>query len=107
ALPPECHLDENHLTGLSTDEAKLKIKRMEIHFCFIVGFEGAEERIRKLLSDYLKFDPNNIHVHIKQVLKRSHRIFSGPDSEFNHEKKKELRDFLSGVGDQLLQNEGK
>lgn len=106
-LPNEMNLQERHLSPLVTEEAKQKLKTMPIHFCFIVGFEGTEKRIKELLITYLGFNQDNIHIHINKLLKNSEKIFNGGDSKFNHKDKLQLKEFITKVGEQLLTNEKK
>lgn len=106
-LPPEMNLNERHVSALAAEEAKQKLKKIEIHFCFIVGHEGTEEKIRMMLKEHLNFDPDKIHIHINKLFKSSEKIFSGGDSPFNHEKRPQLKDYLTKIGEQLLKNEGK
>lgn len=106
-LPNEMNLQERHLSPLVTKEAKQKLKTMPIHFCFIVGFEGTEKRIKELLITYLGFNQDNIHIHINKLLKNSEKIFNGGDSKFNHKDKLQLKEFITKVGEQLLTNEKK
>jgi len=106
-LPKEIVLGEKHITPLATDSAKQKLKTMVLHFCFIVGFEGTEERIKKLLVEYFDFNSDNVHIHINKPLKESGKIFNGGDSKFNHKDKLELKEFIAKIGEELLTNEGK
>jgi HD superfamily phosphohydrolase len=106
-LPREMNLQERHLSPLVTEEAKHKLKSIPIHFCFIVGFEGTEKRIKELLAAHLGFNPESIHIHINKLLKNSEKIFNGGDSKFNHKDKLRLKEFVTGVGEQLLTNESK
>lgn len=98
----EMNLHEKHVPALVTKDAKEKLRNMQIHFCFIVGFEGIEKKIKKLLEEYLGFNSENIHVHINKLLKNSEKIFNGGDSKFNHKDKLELKEFITNVGEQLL-----
>lgn len=106
-LPKEMNLQEKHLSPLVTDEAKAKLKSMPLHFCFIVGFEGTEKKIKELLATHLGFSQDNIHIHINKLFKDSEKVFSGGDSKFNHSSRLELKDFVTNVGEQLLKNESK
>ncbi|MCL1931958.1 MAG: HD domain-containing protein [Treponema sp.] len=106
-LPPEKNLHESHTSALQRKESKNKLKSMELHFCYIVGFEDAENNVKELLNQYLKFEKNKIHVHLNNIIKRSEKIFNGEDSKFNHENKLELREFITSIGIQLMKNEGK
>jgi HD superfamily phosphohydrolase len=106
-LPKGMNLGEKHITALTTDAAKQKLKTMTLHFCFIVGFEGTEKRIKKLLVDHLGFNPDNVHIHINKLLKDSEKVFNGGDSKFNHKDKLELKEFITNIGEELLTNEGK
>jgi hypothetical protein len=107
SLPKELNLGEKHVSSLATSEAKAKLRDMEINFCFIVGHEGTEKKIQQMLSEHLKFNPQNIHIHINKTFKNSEKIFNGGDSHFNHEKRPLLKEFLTTTGEQLLRNEGK
>ncbi|MFN4316387.1 MAG: HD domain-containing protein [Chitinophagaceae bacterium] len=106
-LPREMNLQEKHLSPLVTDEAKKKLKSMPLHFCFIVGFEGTEKKIKKSLATHLGFNQDNIHIHINKLFKNSEKIFNGGDTKFNHKDKLELKEFITNVGEQLLTNENK
>ncbi len=106
-LPKEINLNEKHISPLATDEAKKKLKEIPLHFCFIVGFEGTEKKIKEMLVKYLGFNADNIHIHIHKLLKDSEKVFNGGDSKFNHNLKLELKDFITKVGEQLLTNENK
>lgn len=106
-IPKEMNLGENHLTPLSSDKAKQKFKSMVLYFCFMVGFEGTEKRIKTLLSEYFGFEQEKIQININRLFKNSEKIFNGGDSKFNHKDKQELKEFFSQIGTQLLTNEGK
>jgi HD superfamily phosphohydrolase len=106
-LPKEFNLGEKHLSPLVLSEAKARLKTIDIHFCFIIGFEGTEKKIKKLLEEHLKFDATKIHIHINKIFKINEKIFNGGDSKFNHEKKLELKEFITTVGEELLKNENK
>lgn len=107
SLPKGTNLQEKHLSPLVTKEAKDKLKNIQLHFCFIVGFEGTEKKIIKLLTEHLDFKQENIHIHINRTLKESEKIFNGGDSKFNHKDKLALKDFITNIGEQLLANEKK
>ena len=106
-IPPEKNLHENHTSILKIEDSKRKLKSMQLHFCFIVGFEDSENNIKELLSQYLGFIRNNIFVHINNIIKKSEKIFNGEDSKFNHANKSEFKEFIINIGKQLMKNEGK
>jgi HD superfamily phosphohydrolase len=100
-------LEEKHVSPLATNEAKQKLKDVPIYIIYIVGTSGVERKIKKLLSESLGFKKENINISIYKEFSEEEKIFTGRDSNFNHDKKKELRDFLVETGKKLLKAEGK
>ena len=103
----EHNLNEKHVSPLTNIEAIDKIKKMPIHFCFIIGYEGIENRVKDLLEEKIGFIRSNIHIHINVKFKNDEKIFSGVNSKFQNSKKLELRDFLVQISRQLLKSDGK
>jgi hypothetical protein len=106
-LDPEQRLDEEHLKPLQNTQNKVKIKDMNIYFIYTVGYEGIETKIKNILSEKLGFDKNKIHIIIHKIFNNDDKILSGANSKFQHAKRKELKDYLTSIGVQLLTNEGK
>ena len=106
-VPDGLLLNESHHRKLFSEEAKKKIKSMPIHLVYIVGFEGIEEKMRKTLQELFGFIPENINIKIYKSFPESQKILTGPDSLFNHDKKRELKDTLMQIGESLLKNEDK
>jgi len=100
-------LNEKHINPLSTDKAKQKLKQMDIYFVYILGSKIIDKKIKKQLNEYFNFQEEKIHFSINKLFSEEDKIFSGIDSDFNHEKKKELREYLEQIGVKLLRNEGK
>jgi len=107
-LPAEIFLNEKHVSPLTSDDAKNKLKNMPIIFVYTIGLDDAEEKVKKmLLNGHLVNSPDNIQIRIHTTFKKEDRIFSGANSKFQHTNKNELRDYLIGVSSELLKNEGK
>ncbi len=103
----EYNLNEKHVSPLTNETAIAKIKNMPIHFCFIIGYEGIEDNVKKLLEEKIGFNTSNINIHINIKFKKDEKIFSGSNSKFQNSKKIELRDFLVHISRQLLKSDGK
>ncbi|MBK8945386.1 MAG: HD domain-containing protein [Ignavibacteriae bacterium] len=103
----ELILNEAHINPLTTERAKKRIKEMDIYFVYIVGKNKSDKQIKKHLNKFFGFDEDKIHFSINTILKDEDRLFTGSNSDFNHEKKKELRVYLEEIGEKLLRNEGK
>ncbi len=73
----------------------------------IIGVEGVEKKIKKWMQEYLGMNPDNISLFAMKTLLTDEKIFSGGESEFNHQDKTKLRDFFKQKGEQLLKSEGK
>lgn len=100
-------VNEGHIKPLLTPEAKEKFKTIPIYLVYIVGAENIETKVRKMLQDNLKIDGKNVHISINKVLLDNKKIFSGSESDYNHEQKALLKNFLLSKGEQLLKSEGK
>lgn len=105
-LPQNCRLNENHHRKIATNQAKEKFKNMPIYLAYTVGSENAKEKVLDTLS-VIGFKKENINISINKLLEDNKKIFSGVDSNFNHSAKKELRDYLTQIGEKLLLTEGK
>jgi hypothetical protein len=105
-LPPEVDLKEEHVQPLSP-EACERLRKTPISLIFGVGTEGADRRVRTLLSDHLGFSPTNVAVMIRNLLKDSEKVLSGRDSPFDAENKNRLMKYLTDIGTQLMLSEGK
>jgi len=106
-LPANKNLHENHVSALHKEESKSKLKSIPLHFCFIIGFEDSENKIKELLNEHLGFNKDNIFVYINNIIRRQEKIFTGADSKFNHKDKSELKKFIEDIGKQLMKNDGK
>jgi HD superfamily phosphohydrolase len=106
-LPSNIRLNEKHISSLSTQESMTKLLNMPIYFVYIIGTAGVENKVKKQLHEFLKFHSTNIHISINKILTEEARIFSGKDLVFNHEKKKEFKEFLEEKGRKLLLAEGR
>lgn len=100
-------VNEEHIKPLITESAKEKFRNMPIYLVYIIGVENIETKVRKMLEDNLNIKAENIHLSINKLLLDNKKIFSGSDSEFNHENKAVLKDFLISKGEQLLKSENK
>jgi len=105
-LPDDVDLKERHVPPLGT-EAKDRLRKTPISLVFAVGTEGADRRVKDKLAKYLGIDRRNVRVRLRLELRDTEKIFSGPESKFQHENKKRLRDFLRQVGERLMLSEGK
>lgn len=99
-------LNENHHRRIATSEAKIKFKSMPIHLVYIVGAESARVKVIDMLA-HLGFRKENININIHRILDDRKKIFSGPDSDYNHSLKRLLRDYFIQIGESLLRSEGK
>lgn len=107
-LPDKYQLsNEFHVQPLSDDKAKEKLKSMDLHFIFIVGYENIESEIKEILQKTLGFYADKIHIHIQNIFKINEKIFTGENSKFQHEHKNELKEYLKKIAKQILINEGK
>lgn len=106
-LPKEYLLNENHVEPLKKAESKQKLKEMPKYVVFSVGSEGVENKVKSELKKLLELNPDTIHIYIKETFENSKKIFSGGNSEFQHEKRIELKNFMEDVAAELLKNEGK
>lgn len=104
----ELYLEEKHVSELTTENAKMKLKKMPIVFVYTIGLDDAEEKVKKMLFESSLLDsPENVQIRIHTIFKKEERVFSGSNSKFQHAEKNKLRDYLIKVSSELLKNEGK
>lgn len=106
-LPEELKLNEKHVTPLSTEEAKKRLRKLPIYFVFIVGYSGIDRKIKSLFEEYLDINPDNINLIISKYFYNDKKIFSGANSTFQHADKLKLKQFLEKTGEELLRAEKK
>jgi HD superfamily phosphohydrolase len=107
SLPPEFVLKEKHHRRLKTEDAKFKLKNMPIYLTYIIGFDYSITTVLDILVSYLGFKAENINFNIHRLMTDKEKIFSGADSKFDHVHKRDLRTFLSQIGEKLLQSDNK
>lgn len=106
-LPKEYLLNENHVDLLKNEENKQKFKKMQKYIVFSVGTDGVDIKVKDELKKFIDMNPETIHIFINEIFESSEKIFSGGNSEFQHEKRNELKKFIEEVATDLLRNEGK
>lgn len=105
-LPDKLGLKEEHVLEL-TDTLKTELHKKPVVFAFASAVEDATANVKKLLCDHLEFNPTLVHCVVAKELKHRSKVFSGPDSLFQHSLKVKLREFLTSLGRGILESEGK
>lgn len=103
-LPLGLSLKESHVLPLAT-QSRDRLKTIPITLVFAAGTEGADSRVRALFAEH--FAMTNVDVRIGKVLLATRRVFSGPDSLFQDQRRIELRDFVAKTGTELLEASGR
>jgi deoxynucleoside triphosphate triphosphohydrolase SAMHD1 len=103
----ECddHLEERHVNQIANPDAIKKIKNMQIYFVYMLGRAGIEEEVADKMGKYFGFDRKKIKISVNKLIVWDERIFSGKNSSFNHQDKRELRLFLEEISSQLMKND--
>jgi len=95
-LPEDLALREEHVQALP-NKLKKELLTKPVLFAFAVATENATNRLQSLLVDDLGFSKELVQCHASIVLEDRKKIFSGPDSPFQHAEKVKLRDYLRDV----------
>ncbi len=105
-LPDNLLLREEHVQPLTAElQSELLTKRLVL--VFSVATEGATERLQGYLVSHCNMNSQFVQcVANKKFLERK-KIFSGPDSPFQHAEKVRLREFLTSVAKDIFVSEGK
>ncbi len=105
-LPQGVKLDEEHVQKLRDDLID-EFKTKNVIIVFSVATEYALVNISNVLHDELGFKESKCNCIQSMTLLERNKIFSGPDSPFQHRDKTKLRDFLLKIGTELFISEGK
>ncbi len=105
-LPEELHLNEDHVQALQPELAAEFLAK-PVCFCFSVAPEGGAERLNQLLIEHLGFRQDLVHCAAQVILPTRQKIFTGPDSPFQHTDIIKLREFVVDAAKTIFQGEGK
>ena len=105
-LPLELKLNEEHVQSLQP-ELITEFLSKPVCFAFAVAPEGGPERLKKLLVEHLGFKDDLLYCAAQNIIQSRHKIFSGPDSKFQHADKVKLREFVAGVAKTVFMAEKK
>jgi hypothetical protein len=99
-------LNESHVQPLPQD-LKEELLAKHVLLCFAVSSEGACARLKKYLINEVGFSEDRLDVISERDLPLQKRVFAGGDSEFQHNDKVALRDFVQSIGERIFISEGK
>lgn len=102
---PEWNLNEHHVRPLG-EPAQIKLRKMKLLFVFGVGPEESQDNLSEMLST-LGISRSNVTVHVEVKLLTDQRILSGSRSALEDAKRQAILVFLSKVGQEIMESEGK
>lgn len=105
-LPEHLRLNEDHVQTLSPALAAELLDK-PVCFCFAVAPEGGPEGLKALLVEHLGFREDLVHCAAQVILPARRRIFTGPDSPFQHTDITKLREFVFDVAKTIFLGERK
>jgi hypothetical protein len=105
-LPLHLRLNEDHVQMLQPELAKELLSK-HVCFCFAVSPQDGPERLSSMLIEHLGFSAELLHCAAQIILPSKLKIFTGPDSPFQHTEITKLREFVVDVAKTIFVGEGK
>jgi hypothetical protein len=105
-LPEDLQLTEEHVQPLPK-ELHSELLSKPLVLVFSVATEGAPKRLRDYLVSHCDMNDRLIKCIANREFRARGKIFSGPDSAFQHADRVRLREFLADVAKTIFISEGK
>jgi hypothetical protein len=105
-LPVDLQLTEEHVQPL-TKELRSELLTKPLVLVFSVATERAPEGLRAYLTAHCGMDDERVKCIANREFKGREKVFSGPDSPFQHADKVRLREFLVDVAKTIFISERK
>jgi len=104
-LKHEFQLKEEHVEPLDSG-MRDELLSKPVACVFAVGTEDSRPNVTNLLKTQAGLDDRKLLCVVDKVLPNAGRIFSGPESQFQHRDKLLLKQFLQDVAVQIFKSEG-
>lgn len=105
-LDPNLRLEEEHVQCLPEDLRK-ELLAKPVALTFAIGTEGACTNLLDQLLNLFSFSSEKLFCNVGKKLMIADRIFSGPNSPFQHSQKLKLKNFITETVKEILLNEKK
>lgn len=105
-LPSRLRLNEDHVQTLQPELVRELLSK-PVCFCFAVAPEGGPEKLKSMLIEHLGFSADLLHCAAQIILPSRLKIFTGPDSPFQHTEITKLREFVVDVAKTIFVGESK